>query len=88
MHEDEDPIARMQFALLVEHDCICLLELRQASKSGQVDLIKEEDHCLFAGMAQCSVKGADSFKINQHASQCPHMLVVNKNMLEVSHLGS
>lgn len=26
--DDEDPIARLQMAMLIEHDCLCLVDLR------------------------------------------------------------
>jgi hypothetical protein len=64
--------------MLIEHDCICLVDLRQESASGRLNLFNETDNCLSVGLAQCSIKGADTFKLNEHSQNGPYILVANK----------
>ena len=48
------------------------------------NLLNEHENCLSVGTAQCSVQNADQIKINEHAFLCPHVLVANKNTIDVS----
>ena len=78
----------MQLAMLVEHDCICIVQTEQPRSyqlmNKQVTLLNEHDITPSIGLAQCGVPNVEQFKVNDHAKDEQCVLVANKTMLEVS----
>jgi hypothetical protein len=87
LHDDEaKPIARLQLVMLLEHDCVYIVDLKQEGFDS-LDLADENSQCLAIGLAQCSMKGALTCILNAQAIN-PYLLVANQTTLEVFYCSS
>lgn len=64
--------SHLQLAMLVEQDCICVIQASQDPQVGEnpsrIDLLNENDSLALAyGLTQTDVANVDQFKVNPYA---------------------
>lgn len=79
----------MQLAMLVEQDCICVVQASSPptlgpATTGLIDMLNENDSLPLAyGLQQTDITGVDQLKVNQYALDNQGVVVANSEMIEV-----